>query len=93
MFQYCYPRLDIEVTKGVNHLLKSPFCVHPKTGKVCVPIELDKLDSFDPFNVPTLQELCETLERCDLINVDKKIKDYKKTEMKPYIDYFERFLS
>lgn len=92
MFQYTYPRLDIEVTKGVNHLLKSPFCVHPKTGRVCVPIDLEKIDQFDPLKVPTLQELCSQLERCDLINMDKKMKDYKKTDMKPYIELFEKFI-
>jgi len=43
----------------MNHLLKSPFVVHPKTGRVCVPIEPSKCDDFDPFAVPTIAELCQ----------------------------------
>lgn len=54
-FQYCYPRLDVNVSKGVNHLLKSPFCVHPKTGRVCVAMDTAELDRFDPLAVPDIR--------------------------------------
>ena len=27
-------------------------------GKVCVPIDIDMVDTFDPFNVPTVSKIC-----------------------------------
>ncbi|KAK1264395.1 hypothetical protein QJS04_geneDACA022938 [Acorus gramineus] len=61
VFSYTYPRLDMEVSKHMNHLLKAPFCVHPKTGRVCVPIDPDRCEDFDPTAVPALSELLEEL--------------------------------
>ncbi|KAI8145575.1 hypothetical protein BJV82DRAFT_643764 [Fennellomyces sp. T-0311] len=61
IFQYTYPRLDDKVSIQINHLLKSPFCVHPKTERVCVPIKPENCEDFDPLNVPTLTRLSEEL--------------------------------
>jgi DNA primase small subunit len=66
MFEYCYPRLDGNVTKGMNHLLKSPFSIHPKTGLVSIPIDLNSLGYFDPCkegSVPKLIDLCQQVEQ------------------------------
>ncbi|CAF2965453.1 unnamed protein product [Rotaria sp. Silwood2] len=87
MFEYCYPRLDANVTKGMNHLLKSPFTFHPKTGHISIPINLNSLRYFDPCKeglVPKLNDLCQ--------QTITKQKDYNQTSLKPFVDVFARFV-
>jgi DNA primase small subunit len=62
ILQYTYPRIDAEVSKHRNHLLKAPFCVHPKTGRICVPIDPETIDEFDPELVPTVGQLLRELD-------------------------------
>lgn len=59
------PRLDISVSKTANHLLKAPFCVHPKTGKVCVPFNPSAVNKFDPTTVPKLRQLLTEIDQFD----------------------------
>lgn len=103
MLQYCFPRLDINVSKGINHLLKSPFSVHPKTGRISVPIDLQKVDQFDPFTVPTISSICHELDAISTNEEEKeenktesdnkhRTRDYKKTSLGPYVKVFEKFL-
>ena len=94
VLEYTYPRLDIEVSKKLNHLLKSPFVVHPGTGRVCVPIDTDNLDDFDPLGVPTVQEL---LQEIDTWNEKedgeaKSLQDWEKTSLRPYVEHFRSFV-
>lgn len=90
IFKFTYPRLDINVSKMQNHLLKSPFCVHPKTGRVCVPIEVDKIDEFDPFKVPTLHQLMRELDGFEDFGNGKKLRDWQKTSLKAYFEPFRK---
>uniref|UniRef100_A0A7S3T4L2 DNA primase n=1 Tax=Strombidinopsis acuminata TaxID=141414 RepID=A0A7S3T4L2_9SPIT len=80
VIQFTYPRLDVNVSKQMNHLLKSPFVVHPKTGRVCVPINPQKLDNFDPMQVPTIGRLVEELNRTG---------DAAQTSLKEHTHFFE----
>ncbi|OJD14426.1 hypothetical protein AJ78_05227 [Emergomyces pasteurianus Ep9510] len=135
--EYTYPRLDAEVSKKLIHLLKSPFVVHPGTGRVCVPIDIRRVEQFDPLTVPTVEELIAEINawegddpknhhdndnanangngngndfvKDELMAGDaaggpssaadfeggkgRRVQDYEKTSLKPYIDYFRSFVA
>jgi DNA primase small subunit len=87
IFSHVYPRLDAEVSKHMNHLLKAPFCVHPKTGRVCVPIDPSNCDAFDPFSsdAPKVHELLQEYKK---FGADENA--VKKTAMGKALETFER---
>lgn len=80
MLSFCYPRLDIHVTKDLGHLLKSPFCVHKATGLICIPLPPEERVYFNPSNAPSLKRVRDQfLERQSILQ----------TELGPYIQYFQ----
>lgn len=82
-----YPRLDVNVTTHKTHLLKSPFAIHPKTGKVCVPIlDVGKCDQFDPSNIPSLISLT-SLEGLDTFVREFKMKFLSLLKTKSTMDW------
>ncbi|CAJ2509242.1 Uu.00g142680.m01.CDS01 [Anthostomella pinea] len=103
VLEYTYPRLDIEVSKKLNHLLKSPFVVHPGTGRVCVPINTKRLEEFDPLAVPTVQGLLAEIDGwegggggggagAEEEGKGENVQDWEKTSLKPYIEAFRGFV-
>lgn len=91
---YTYPRLDINVSKGLNHLLKSPFCIHPKTGRVCVCFSPHKAEEFDPLLVPSVNQLLAEISVFDDNKNEKEnIDEYKKTSLKGCVALFDSFLA
>lgn len=84
VFRHTYPKLDVEVSKKRNHLLKSPFCVHPKTGRVCVPIT--DIATFDPFQVPTLPQIVKELDNASDNEEMSNRPDWYKTSLRAYFE-------
>ena len=74
------PRLDWKVTRESSHLLKGPFCVHPKTGYVSVPMSLKLLEKFDLRKIPKID---------NLINKNPDDIEY----FKQYRQFFENFVN
>lgn len=101
ILEYTYPRLDVEVSKKLIHLLKSPFVIHPKTGRVCVPIDTKRLEKFDPLGVPTVTDLLGEIDEWDAAKAKdeemdgevKRMQDYEKTSLKPYVEYFKSHIA
>ncbi|CAK5265716.1 unnamed protein product [Mycena citricolor] len=92
ILQYTYPRLDENVSKKRNHLLKAPFCVHPKTGRICVPVDPQKIDKFDPLSVPTVSQLLNELDNsAGMEGIEgEHHSDWERTSLKPYVEMLER---
>ncbi|KZT01052.1 prim-pol domain-containing protein [Laetiporus sulphureus 93-53] len=89
ILQYTYPRLDAEVSKHRNHLLKAPFCVHPKTGRVCVPVDPETIDKFNPERVPTVSQLLRELDELVPEEGAEHHSDWQRTSLKPYVDMLD----
>ncbi|CAG0879964.1 unnamed protein product [Darwinula stevensoni] len=94
MLLYAYPRLDVNVTKGLNHLLKAPLCIHPDTGNICVPIDVDHIDKFSLDSVPTIAEVITQLDQAkgEESSAPKGQKDYMYTSLQPAMEIFNKFI-
>ena len=78
IYLFSFPRLDANVTITMNHLLKSPFSFHPKSGLLSLPIPQDKFSEYPPNWVPKLE---------DLLNKDKDAIDVFNNA----VEYFDEF--
>ena len=84
VLEFLYPKLDTNVSISRQHLLKSPFCVHPDTGNVCVPINPLTSRTFDPTKVPTLATLADSSILEPYLSVFKQsVTELNRSEKRP----------
>lgn len=90
VLSHLYPRLDVHVTEAQNHLLKSPWVIHPKTGRVCVPFDPFDCEAFNPELVPTVQDLFSEYNNSE---GHSSQQDFLKSScVAPYLQVFDQFM-
>ena len=63
-------------------------------GRVCIPIDPNKAEQFDPMSVPTITQLTSEIDKFAQEEKEKNVsKDYKKTSLREPVKIFEEFLS
>ncbi len=58
-----WPRVDVEVTLGKSHMVKTPFAIHASSGKIALP--LDTAGDCKPEWMPTVNELTNQVPPTD----------------------------
>lgn len=56
-----------------------------------MPIDVRRVDEFNPLEVPTLGQLLEEIDAWDG-PADDAISDWQKTSLRPYVELFERYV-
>jgi DNA primase small subunit len=96
IFHFSYPRLDIQVSKQWNHLLKAPMTIHPSTGMICVPITAKPITSKTGFNPTTAPRIHEIQQEIDYL-IDRREADassaVRKSSLAPFWHILESFVA
>ncbi|GLG98638.1 DNA primase small subunit [Gryllus bimaculatus] len=95
MIQYLYPRLDSNVSKSVNHLLKCPFSVHADTGKIAIPFDPKDVDNFNPLKVPNVELLLNEITELkrESFSTQKDLHSPQNTRLCESLVIFQDFVS
>ena len=63
-----WPKLDDDVTASPAHMIKAPFCVHPRTARVCVWLETPDVNPYaqkidGAQNAAAFTKVCQALRQ------------------------------
>jgi DNA primase small subunit len=62
------------------------------SGRVCVPIDAENPEAFNPLAVPTVTELLNDIDSWQKSHSEDsskaRLSDWEKTSLKPYVTYF-----
>ena len=76
------------------------MCI-PRPAECVVPVRVEDADSFDPFEVPTVEQLERELDEAGSLGgsgsgggggEESVGKGWERTRLRPYIEHFKEFV-